>query len=242
MQLVLDAYYELRETKALERSEQLAAVGELAASIAHEVRNPLAGMRGALEILQRDGSMKSGTLDVVAELIGQIDRMEGLVRDLLEFASPRPLAPRAFDLHELMDRLLASYQDRAAAAGITLERRYAPKSNRIVADPQRMEQVFFNLLENAFQAMDSGGALTVQIAGTGRETIVRLADEGHGIAPEVLPQIFQPFYTTKHRGSGLGLSIVRSIVTSHGGTIDVQSKLGEGTIVELRLPGAAVDR
>jgi signal transduction histidine kinase len=71
---------------------------------------------------------------------------------------------------------------------------------------------------------------------------VRLADEGHGIAPEVLPQIFQPFYTTKHRGSGLGLSIVRSIVTSHGGTIDVQSKLGEGTIVELRLPGAAVDR
>jgi len=239
MQIVLDAYYELRETKAIERSEQLAAVGKMAASIAHEVRNPLAGMRGALQILQRDQSMKSDTHEVMDQLIGQIDRMEGLVRDLLDFASPRPLALRAFDMHELLDRLLGSYEDRAEAAGITFERCYAPETNRIVADPQRMEQVFLNLLENAFQAMDSGGTLTVQIAATARGTIVTLADEGHGIAPDVLPQIFQPFYTTKHRGSGLGLSIVRSIVENHGGTIDVRSELGEGTIVELRLPGAA---
>lgn len=236
MQLVLDVYHETRERKVLGRSEQLAAVGELAASIAHEVRNPLAGMKGALQVLRDELAVKPSNAEIVDELLVQIVRLEQLVRDLLTFARPRVISPQEFDLHDLLDRLLRRYKDAAEEAGITVRRSYAPGTGQIVADLQQLEQVFHNLIQNSVQAMEQGGTLTVATSGTDVGVEVGFFDTGKGIAPDELSRIFQPFYTTKHRGSGLGLPIVKKILEGHGGTIEVTSEPGKGTVTTLRIP------
>jgi len=237
IQVALDAYYEIRHRRELKRSEQLAAVGELAASIAHEVRNPLAGMKGALEVLRDELAVKPSNLEIVDELLAQIARLEGLVKDLLTFARPSAVAPREFDLHELLDRLLKLYKDQADAAGITIHRIYGPGTGKVTADPQQMEQVVFNLLHNAIQAMEEGGTLTVTTQKSAPGSIsIAFRDTGHGVAPADLDRIFQPFFTTKHRGSGLGLPIVRKIIEAHGGSIEIESEPGHGTVATLLLP------
>lgn len=236
MQLVLDAYHETRQRRLIGRNEQLAAVGELAASIAHEVRNPLAGMKGALELLRRELTAKPGSLEVVDEVLAQIDRLSNLVRDLLSYARPRPLIRSEFDLHEMLDRLVRYLEDQAETASVTVQRIYGPGTARLHADPALLEQVFSNLLQNAMQAMDEGGTLTVSTRLDGRNSVISFEDTGRGIAPDVLTQIFQPFFTTKHRGSGLGLSIVRKILDQHGARIDVQSRPGQGTVARVVLP------
>jgi signal transduction histidine kinase len=234
--MALDAYYESRQRKALERSEQLAAIGELAASIAHEVRNPLAGMKGALEILRKDLS-KPANREIVDELMTQIVRLENLVRDLLTYARPHPVNPQVFDLHELLDRLLRGCKETADASGITVHRIYGPGSGRLRADPQQLEQVFLNLIQNALQAMEQeGGTLTLTTGVAGGEMVVEFRDTGGGMPEGVLSRVFQPFYTTRHRGSGLGLPIVRKIVEAHDGSIEVTSAPGQGCAATVRLP------
>lgn len=236
MQLVLDAYYEKRHKKAVQKSEQLAAVGELAASIAHEVRNPLAGMKGALEVLRTELSVKPQNLEIVDELLTQIARLEHLVRDLLTFARPRALSRQCFDVQELIDRLLRQHKDEADRAGVTVHRIYGPGTSQLVADPLQMEQVFLNLIYNAMQAMEEGGTLTVSTHAERGELIIGFEDTGKGIPPADLGRIFQPFFTTRHRGSGLGLPIVSKIVEAHGGTITVASVPCRGTAATVRVP------
>jgi signal transduction histidine kinase len=236
MQLALDAYYETRHRRELQRSEQLAAVGELAASIAHEVRNPLAGMKGALEVLRTELSVKPSNLEIVDELLAQIARLENLVRDLLTFARPSAIAVQGFDLHDMLDRLIKMYKDEAEAARITIHRVYGPGTGRISADPQQMEQVFFNLIHNSIQAMEEGGTLTVATQATRAATVISFRDTGKGVPKDDLGRIFQPFFTTKHRGSGLGLPIVKKIIETHGGFIEVDSTQGEGTAATISLP------
>jgi signal transduction histidine kinase len=236
MQLALDAYYETRHRKEIQRSEQLAAVGELSASIAHEVRNPLAGMKGALEVLRTELSVKPSNLEIVDELLAQIARLENLVRDLLTFARPSAIAVQGFDLHDMLDRLIKMYKDEAEAAKITIHRVYGPGTGRMSADPQQMEQVFFNLIHNAIQAMEHGGTLTVATQATRAATVISFRDTGKGVPEDDLGRIFQPFFTTKHRGSGLGLPIVKKIIEAHGGFIEVDSTQGEGTAATISLP------
>ena len=236
MQLALDAYYETRHRKELQRSEQLAAVGELAASIAHEVRNPLAGMKGALEVLRTELSVKPSNLEIVDELLAQIARLENLVRDLLTYARPSAIAVQGFDLHDMLDRLVKMYKDEAETAKITIHRVYGPGTGRICADPQQMEQVFFNLIHNAIQAMEEGGTLTVTTQATRAATVISFRDTGKGVPKDDLGRIFQPFFTTKHRGSGLGLPIVKKIIMAHGGFVEVNSTQGEGTAATISLP------
>lgn len=240
-QLVLDAYYEIRQQKAVERSEHLAAIGELAASIAHEVRNPLAGMKGALEVMRRR-LKEPPNQEVVDEVLRQIVRMEGLVRDLLSYARPRPLSPQHFNVAELLDQLLRSCRDESDAAGITVRRTYDPGSDHLYADPHQMEQVFINLLHNAIQAMEAGGTLTLSTRVEGADVVTTFQDTGKGIPAHVLPHVFTPFYTTKHRGSGLGLAIVKKIVEEHGGAIEIESEAGRGTTATVVLPQGKEDR
>jgi signal transduction histidine kinase len=236
MQVVLDAYYETRHRKAIQKSEQLAAVGELAASIAHEVRNPLAGMKGALEVLRTELAVKPSNLEIVDELLTQIGRLEHLVRDLLTFARPRALSRQPFDVQELLDRLLRLHKDEADAARITVHRIYGPGTSSLVADPLQMEQVFLNLIYNAMHSMEDGGTLTVSTHAEAGELVIGFEDSGRGIPPNDLGRIFQPFFTTKHRGSGLGLPIVSKIIEAHGGTITVSSVVDKGTVATLRVP------
>lgn len=236
MQVALDAYYETRQRKAVEKSERLAAVGELAASVAHEVRNPLAGMKGALEVLRGELAVKPQNLEIVDELLAQIERLEHLVRDLLSYARPQAVSPQVFDLHDLLDRLLRLYKDQADSAGITLQRIYGPGTSHMPADPQQMEQVFINLIHNALQAMEDGGTLTLSTRAGNGVLVVTFEDSGAGISPSDLKRIFQPFFTTKHRGSGLGLPIVKRILEAHGGRIELESELGKGTAVSVIVP------
>jgi signal transduction histidine kinase len=235
MQLALDAYYETRHRKGVQQSEQLAAVGELAASIAHEVRNPLAGMKGALEVLRTELTMRANR-EIVEELLAQITRLETLVRDLLTFARPTALTVKPCSLHDMLDRMLRTYQDGADVAGVTIQRIYGPGSGTIEADPQQLEQVFLNLIHNAFQAMEHGGTLTVTTLAEPGAVRISFHDTGKGIAPAELQRVFQPFFTTKHRGSGLGLPIVKKIVHAHGGVIEIESEPRRGTTVTLTLP------
>ena len=236
MQVVLDAYYEKRHKKAVQKSEQLAAVGELAASIAHEVRNPLAGMKGALEVLRTELAVKPQNLEIVDELLAQIARLEHLVRDLLTYARPRALSRQCFDVQEMIDRLLRQHKDEADRVGVTVHRIYGPGTGQLVADPLQMEQVFLNLIYNAMQAMEEGGTLTVSTHAERGELVIGFEDTGKGIPPADLGRIFQPFFTTRHRGSGLGLPIVSKIVEAHGGTITVASDPCRGTAATLRVP------
>ena len=236
MQMLLEAYYGKQRKRAIERTEQLAAVGELAASIAHEVRNPLAGMKGALEVLRKELAFKPSNLEIVDELLAQIVRLEQLVRDLLTFARPRALSLELFDLHELLDRILRTYKEEADRLAVTVERIYGPSTGQLHADPRQMEQVFLNLIYNALQAMDDGGTLTVSTRAENDYIVITLSDTGKGIPETDMPKILQPFFTTKHRGSGLGLPIVKIVSEAHGGSIDIVSTVGRGTTVTVSIP------
>ena len=236
MQMLLEAYSGKQRKRAIERTEQLAAVGELAASIAHEVRNPLAGMKGALEVLRKELAVKPSNLEIVDELLAQIVRLEQLVRDLLTFARPRALSLELFDLHELLDRILRTYKEEADRLAVTVERIYGPSTGHLHADPRQMEQVFLNLIYNALQAMEDGGTLTVSTRAEDDNIVITLRDTGKGIPETDMPKILQPFFTTKHRGSGLGLPIVKKVSEAHGGSIDIVSVVGRGTTVTVSIP------
>ena len=136
----------------------------------------------------------------------------------------------------MLDRLIKMYKDEAEAAKITIHRVYGPGTGRISADPQQIEQVFFNLIHNAIQAMEEGGTLTVATQATRAATVISFRDTGKGVPKDDLGRIFQPFFTTKHRGSGLGLPIVKKIIEAHGGFIEVDSAQGEGTAATISLP------
>ena len=235
-QLVLHAYFGTRQRKAVAKSEQLAAVGELAASIAHEVRNPLAGMKGALEVLRHHLSKDPTRAEIAEELLAQIERLENLVRDLLTYARPRPLSRQPVELHPLLDRVVRMVKDEAVEQRIQWRHSYADGMERILADPQQLEQVFLNLMQNAVQAMEEGGSLTLRTRCLNEQAEIAFQDTGKGIAPADMERIFQPFFTTRHRGSGLGLAIVRKIVQRHGGDIQMESRPGEGTTATILLP------
>jgi signal transduction histidine kinase len=239
MQLVLDAYYGIRQKRAVERSEQLAAVGELAASIAHEVRNPLAGMKGAMEVLRK--GLDESNREVADELMAQVDRLEGLVRDLLTYARPRALNRQPFDLHDMLDRLLRRYQEQCESQNVTVHRVYEPGTGRLFADSRQMEQVFLNLIHNALQAMPDGGKLRVVTHVDDRAIEIKFVDDGNGIPETDMPKVQQPFFTTKHRGSGLGLPIVKKIAEAHNGRLELASEPGRGTSAIVVIPKAASD-
>jgi signal transduction histidine kinase len=146
-----------------------------------------------------------------------------------------------FDLHEMLDRLLRPHREGAGARGLTVECVYGPGTEVVSADPQQIEQVLLNLIHNALQAMARGGTLTVTTEARDAHVRITFEDTGEGIPEAAMAKIFQPFFTTKHRGSGLGLSIVRKIAEAHGGTVEVRSRPGEGTaatvVIPVREPG-----
>jgi len=193
-------------------------------------------MKGALEVLRDELAVKPSNAEIVDELLAQIDRLEQLVRDLLTYARPRALNRQPFDLQELLDRLLRRYKESVDDAGITIHRIYGPGTGSVTADLQQMEQVFLNLIHNAVQAMESGGTLTVSTRAGDGDIAISFRDDGKGIPPGDLARVFQPFFTTKHRGSGLGLPIVKKIVEAHGGSIEVETEPGEGTTATVKLP------
>ena len=234
--IVLDVTAEAEMKQRLVEQERLAAVGEMAAQVAHEVRNPLAGIRGACEMLLGDGIDPKIRGDVGQEVVQQIDRLNRTVEELLQFAGPRLVERAPTDLNDLIRRVVSVFGEDPRASTLSVVQELAEDLPTIDVDPSRLEQVFYNLLLNAAQMMTFEGRITISTATEGRDVRVTVRDTGPGIPTRVGPQIFKPFVTTRTSGTGLGLAIVKKIVEAHEGSIEASNGPGGGAEFRLRLP------
>jgi signal transduction histidine kinase len=222
---------------AMRRSERLAALGQLSAGLAHELRNPLSTMKASAEVLTRNVASENDVAREVAGFISsEVDRTNSLVTRFLEFA--RPLKPQlaTVDVTEILDRAEALIERDAPQYRVTVYKNYSPDLAPFPLDGELMEHVFYNFLLNAAQASAEGGAITVKTRLVDGAAEVAVIDRGAGIDPRIMEQIFKPFFTTKPEGSGLGLAIVSKIVDEHGGRITVESEPGKGTVFRVYLP------
>lgn len=217
---------------AVQRAERLAALGQLTAGLAHELRNPLASIKGSADLLARRDPMSKELGEIISS---EVDRTNLLVTRFLDFA--RPLEP------QLEQASLPEVIDRAAArAGVAIVRDFDPTVDAMRIDPALMEQVFINLLSNAAQASDSSAPIEVSIRWRDADAIIEVRDQGLGIPREKLETIFNPFVTTKKTGVGLGLAIVAKIVDGHGGRMEVESEPGQGSTFRVILPAGDAAR
>jgi signal transduction histidine kinase len=224
-----------RQQEQLMRSDRLATVGELAAGLAHELRNPLAGISGALHVLGSQLDTGDERRALLGDVNAQITRMNKTLTDLLQHARPARAQRIAVEINALVDQSLRFLPH----GQIEIVRRLDQSLPFVNVDPNLLHQAFLNILVNARQAMPHGGRLTVETRsrpGNGPAIEIRVTDTGTGIPPDHLRRIFQPFFTTKAQGTGLGLAIAARAVEEHGGRIAVQSAVGRGTTFTIALP------
>ncbi|MQL53927.1 hypothetical protein GFC01_17020 [Desulfofundulus thermobenzoicus] len=218
------------------RMERLAAVGELAAGLAHEIRNPLTGISGFAQCLAR--ALPPGEeLHQQAEIIvNEVIRIESIIQELLNFARPRDGRVLPVDINQLVEETVVLISPRVQRAGVEIKLSLAPDLPEIYGDSQQLKQVFLNLCLNAVQAMERGGRLTITTRREGSHVQAIFADTGCGIDPGQVEKIFDPFFTTRVKGTGLGLPVSQRIVEKHGGNIRVESRPGEGSAFTVFLP------
>lgn len=235
---LVQALEELRETQdKMIHTEKMAALGQMSSTIAHEIQNPLAGMRGALEVLMKD-QPNSAQADILAKVLEQIDRLSQTTSRLLTFARPAKPERTPTNLTDLVEKTRFFIEDQAKRKGVEIVLETEPIDHLFHLDPQLTNQAFLNIALNAIQAMEDGGTLTIStkwIADDGAVT-VSFSDTGKGMPPEVRDKIFNPFYTTKRYGTGLGLYVVKDIVEQQGGSVSIASTPGKGTVVTVKLP------
>jgi two-component system sensor histidine kinase PilS (NtrC family) len=234
-------FQDLTELKKLEREarfhSQLAAVGELAGGIAHEIRNPLASISGSVQVLSKELSVGSAERRLMEIIVSESNRLSKILEDFLRFVRPQERRVAEFDVAntviEVMD--LFRLSDEVSDAH-RIEVDVEPRSSSLLGDRDQIRQIVYNVAKNAVHAMSAGGTLTVR----GREQdawyTIRFADTGRGMSEEELSRLFTPFSTAFDGGTGLGMAIVRRIVEDHGGAIDAESRPGEGTTVTVLLP------
>jgi hypothetical protein len=220
----------------LTQAEHLAQIGALAASIAHEVKNPLAGISGAIQVIRKDLAPNDPRRPIIAEVLGQIDRLDSAVKDLLLYARPNPPSIRPCDLNSIIDRVLKLLSAEPDMHDIKVEFRPEPHLPPIHADEAQFEQVLINLVLNAAQASREGDTVHITTASSDSTVRLTIRDHGHGMDELVRRRMFEPFFTTKAKGTGLGLSICRKIVEAHHGRTTIESRLGEGTTVLVDMP------
>jgi len=220
----------------MSRAEHFATLGEVATGLAHEIRNPLAGIAGVIEIIGRDLPTTSPARAVVKDVRQEIARINHIVTDLLQTARPHPPKVRKSDLNTTVEHAVMLGRQQAMAKGIEIALHKDPSLPEVEHDSDQIHQVLLNLLLNAQQAIDQKGRIAVTVVRKGQSAVIEVADNGRGIAPDHLPNIFRPFYTTKGDGTGLGLSLARRIVEDHQGRIDVSSTVGKGTTFAVVLP------
>lgn len=220
----------------MSRAEHLATLGELATGLAHEIRNPLAGIAGVVEIIGRDLPPTSPARAVVKEVRQEIAQINRILTDLLQTARPHPPEIRRSDLNTTVEHavMLARQQALSRPIDIVLHKSSGPAE--VEHDSDQIHQVLLNLLLNSIQAIEGQGKITVEVESRADNAAITVVDTGRGIPPEHLPNIFRPFYTTKGNGTGLGLSLARRIVEEHHGQIDVTSAPGQGTSFVVLLP------
>jgi PAS domain S-box-containing protein len=220
----------------LREQERLASLGQLAAAVAHEVKNPLAGIRGACDILAKGYGEDDRRFELGQEVLRQVDRLTHTVRDLLLFARPKTKKPVPTDIHLVLERVLKLIREDPQSRLVEVERLYDLDMPLLHVDPQQVEQVFFNVVVNAHEAMDHRGTLTVATEQRDAEAWIVIRDTGRGIPQDAAKKVFEPFFTTRTRGSGLGLAIVKNIVQAHDGTVTATSPAEGGTEIAITLP------
>jgi two-component system sensor histidine kinase HydH len=223
------------------RSERLAALGQLSAGLAHEIRNPLGVIKGSAEMLsQKLQSAEPLTSELAGYISSEVERLNALVGRFLDFARPLQLHLEPIDIAQLIEKSLNSIHDLHPSVKVEVRKKFDSDLPRVPLDSELSERVFTNLFQNAYDAMPEGGELTIAVSRAnfgGRQGIeVEVADTGMGIPEENREQIFNPFFTTKKTGVGLGLSIVSKIVDDHGGRIHVASPNGRGACFKLFFP------
>jgi two-component system sensor histidine kinase HydH len=231
---------DLRQIRDLEeqvrQSEKLAAVGRLAAGVAHEVRNPLSSMRGLARFLARDMDVASREAEYLKVMVGEIDRINRVVTGLLDFARPRQPELTSVDINDLLRHTLGLVADDARHQAVDIHEDLAEDSLNALADRDQAIQAVLNVLLNGIEAMPDGGRLEVRTYAESGHVVVSIEDSGPGVSPEDRSQLFDPFYTTKKSGTGLGLALVARIMEAHHGRVMVGGQVGLGTIFSLYFP------
>lgn len=227
-----------RLQEQLLHADRLATIGQLAAGVAHELNEPLGNILGFAQLAKKAPQVPEQVEQDLMKIEKASLHAREITRKLLVFARQAPSSMTQVTLNQLIDDGLYFLESRCAKAGIELVREIAPDLPEIQADPSQLNQVFVNLVVNSIQAMPEGGKLTITVAVKDDMVFISIGDTGCGMDKEALEKIFLPFFTTKDigEGTGLGLSLVHGIVTSHGGTIEVESEVGKGTRFEIRLP------
>jgi len=226
-----------------QRADRMASIGELASGMAHEIRNPLAGIQGAIQILADGFPEGDNRRQITDEIQKQIHKLERLMKDLLNYAKPALPNTLLTDVNELVDRVLSFFvTQRGMSIDFRIQKEFSFPLPKIMIDPNSMEQAFLNIVLNAQKAMPKGGTFTVSTRwvpegknGRGKVQIL-FKDTGVGIPSENLSRIFNPFFSTRSDGTGLGLSITKNILEQHGGNIDVVSQVNQGTTFTITLP------
>ena len=218
------------------RAEHLATLGELATGLAHEIRNPLAGIAGVVDVMRKELPPGSSSRSVLGDVQDEIHYIQRILNDLLAYARPRPPQLHTADLNATIEQAVLLARQQIGSRSI--EVLFTPDKDlpSISHDPAQMQQVLLNLLLNGIQAISNSGRVELTLRQEGDNVIVRVADTGSGIAPDALTKIFKPFFTTRREGTGLGLSLAKGIVDAHGGGIRVTSTPGHGTQFDVLLP------
>jgi len=233
-----EANRHLQEAEAqVRRTERLAALGQLSAGLAHEIRNPLSTIKGSAEMLLKNVDANGAVAHELAGFIStEVDRTNALVTRFLDFARPLALHLEKTEITEVIDEAVAQVEKHTPPLDVSIYKNYSPDIPPLLLDRQLIERVLYNLILNAAQASPAQSSVTVKTRQLGQTLEVSVIDRGTGIAPKDRESIFNPFFTTKSSGVGLGLAIVSKIVDEHGGQIDVESEPGAGSVFRVFLP------
>ena len=218
------------------QSERLAFTGRIAASIAHEIRNPLGNVSVAVQQLREAFTEDSPWAKHIEVIIRNTERINFLITELLNCARPPKLNIQPHDVHEILDGILDSIKTKIASQRTEVRKRYSSQIPQIPVDKEQFERVFSNVMINSLEAMPNGGKMTITTEMEEGFLVVKIRDTGEGIPDEDIIRIFDPFFSTKPSGVGLGLSICYGIIVSHGGTIGVESERNGGTLFAISLP------
>lgn len=228
----------LREAEAaVRRADRLAALGQLTAGLAHELRNPMSTIKNSAEMLAKTVPAENTVAREVAGYIStEIDRTNSLITRFLEFARPMKLKLQPTDVPAVIDRAISQFENEGRVPGVSVYKNYSPDIRPVPMDGELMERVLYNLILNAAQASPARGTVTVKTRPVDSSVEIAVIDTGTGIDPKHMENIFNPFFTTKNDGVGLGLAIVSKIVDEHDGKIVVESNPGEGSVFRVLLP------
>lgn len=222
--------------REMARAEHLATLGELAAGLAHEIRNPLAGIAGVVDIMGKELPPHSASRAVIGEVHGEILHIQAILNDLLSYARPRPPDFHPANPNTTIEQAILLSRQQVLTKPIQILFEANPSLPQVDHDPALIQQVVLNLVMNGIQAISGSGQVRVGLGQDHEFVVIQVSDTGRGISAEALPRIFKPFFTTRSEGTGLGLSLANSIVQSHGGRIEVTSTLGKGTQFKIWLP------